>query len=176
MVNAPSSQASPPGRRILVAIVTGDAGDRLQRWRTVHDPVQARRLPPHTTLCYWAPSVESEALERQVRHAFDAPVAVRLGGLREFDNDEETFYVQVLDTAPLDAARARLYDGTHLALPGRHEWTWHVTCVRDARRRDKDALRGAAVELCLDVVWTIDTIGYLDLRGKQYEPLAVWKV
>jgi hypothetical protein len=174
--NQPSSQASPQGRRILVAIVTGEAGERIQQWRTVYDPEQARRLPPHTTLCYWAPSVEPEALERQVRHAFEKAAAVHLGSVREFGNDEETFYVELMDTSTLDAARARLYDGAHLALPGRHEWTWHVTCVRDSRNRDKDELRRAAADLWLDVEWTVDTVGYLELRGKQYEPIAVWNV
>ena len=106
------SEVSPPGRRVLVAVVTGEVGARIQAWRERHDPEQAARLPPHTTLCYWAPVVEPELLERQVRHAFDRPVAVRLGSVHEFDNQDHTFYVEVLDTADLDAARARLYDGT----------------------------------------------------------------
>jgi hypothetical protein len=27
-------------------------------------------LPPHVTLCYWAPDASLRLLERQVRHAF----------------------------------------------------------------------------------------------------------
>ena len=60
----PPSDVSPPGRRVLVAVVTGEAGVRIQTWRERHDPEQARRLPPHTTLCYWAPVVKPELLEK----------------------------------------------------------------------------------------------------------------
>ena len=170
------SEASPPGRRVLVAVVTGEVGARIQAWRDRHDPEQARRLPPHTTLCYWAPTVEPALLERQVRHAFDRPVAVRLGSVHEFDNPDHTFYVEVLDTADLDAARARLHDGTYLELPGRPDWTWHVTCVRYGVRCDLAALRRLVSELDLDTTWQIDTIAYLELRGDRYEPLAEWRV
>jgi 2'-5' RNA ligase len=156
--------------------VTGEAGPRIQAWRQRHDPEQARRLPPHATLCYWAPVVEPERLERQVRHAFDRPVSVRLGGVHEFGNRDHTFYVEVQATASLDAARARLYDGRHLALPARPEWTWHVTCVRYGRGRDLDELRRLASELRLDLPWRIDTIAYLELRGDVYEPVAEWHV
>ena len=182
MPDAASSQPfpdekSPPGRRVLVAVVTGAAGARIQAWRQEYDPAQARRLPPHTTLCYWAPTVEPELLERQVRRAFDRPVAVRLGGVHEFDNDERTFYVEVLETAALDAARVRLYDGAHLALPGRTDWTWHVTCVRSSRDRDDlDTLRLAASTLQLDTTWSVETIAYLELRGDRYEAIATWRI
>ncbi len=170
------SETSPPGRRVLVAVVTGEIGARIQAWRERHDPEQARRLPPHTTLCYWAPVVEPALLERQVRHAFDRPVAVRLGSVHEFGNADYTFYVEVLETAPLDEARARLYDGTFLDLPGRRDWTWHVTCVRYGSRRDLEDLRRLVTELTIDAVWQVDTVAYLELRGDRYEPLAEWHV
>ena len=170
------SEASPPGRRVLVAVVAGEVGGRIQAWRERHDPDRPAGLPPHVTLCYWAPAVEPELLERQVRHAFDRPFAVRLGSVHEFGNQDHTFYVEVLDTAPLDEARARLYDGTFLELPGRPDWTWHVTCVRYGRDRDLDELRRLATELTLDTVWQLSTIAYLELRGERYEPLAEWHV
>jgi 2'-5' RNA ligase len=172
----PPSESSQPGRRVLVAVVTGEAGARVQAWRERHDPEQARRLPPHATLCYWPPTVEPELLERQVRHAFDRPVAVRLGGVHEFGNQDHTFYVEVLDTADLDAARTRLYDGTHLELPRRPDWTWHVTCVRYGRDRDLAELRRQATELTLDLTWQVDTVAYLELRGDRYESVAAWRV
>jgi hypothetical protein len=170
------SEVSPAGRRVLVAVVTGEPGERIQAWRQRYDPEQARRLPPHTTLCYWAPVVEPDLLDRQVRHAFDRPVAVRLGSVHEFGNADHTFYVSVEETAALDAARVRLYDGTHLELPGRDSWTWHVTCVRYGRKGDLAALRRAARELTLDTVWQIDTVAYLELRGDHYEPVAEWRL
>lgn len=175
MNNQPASEASPQGRRVLVAVVTGPPGQQIQRWRETHDPQQARRLPPHVTLCYWAPA-DGATLERQVRHAFANPVTVRLGGVRQFDNGEHTFYVEVLDTAPLDDARRRLYDGTHSTLPPLKQWTWHVTCVRNANGRDPDHLRRAAADLRLNTAWSIDTVAYLELRGDIYEPIATWKV
>jgi hypothetical protein len=82
----------------------------------------------------------------------------------------------VLETASLDAARVRLYDGTHLDMPGRTDWTWHVTCVRSSLDRDTAALRQAATELDLQSAWTIDTIAYLELRGDRYEAVATWHV
>lgn len=172
--NAPSSVVSPQGRRILIAVVTGRVGDQIQAWRERHDPVQARRLPPHTTLCYWAPAMEPSLLERQVQHALESPVEVHLGAVREFDNDQRTFYVEVLRHGPLDEARRRLYDGTHLALPGYGEWPWHVTCVRESLGRDLEALRTAAAELELDRAWRVDTVSYLELRGDEYQTLATW--
>jgi hypothetical protein len=186
---APSSAGSPPptassplpersqdGRRVLVAVVTGTVGARIQSWRERHDPDQARRLPPHTTLCYWPPTVEPEVLERQVRHAFDRPVTVRLGSVHEFGNADHTFYVEVLDTADLDAARVRLYDGAYLELPRRPDWTWHVTCVRYGKDGDIEALRRAATDLTLELPWRLDTVAYLELRGDRYETVAEWRV
>mgnify|MGYP001380127553 CR=1 FL=1 len=174
--NEPSSLASPQGRRILAAVVTGDAGERIQAWRKEHDPAEARRLPPHMTLCYWLQAVEPERLEQQVRHAFDRPVVVRLGAVREFDNDQQTFYVEVLDAAPLDRARERLYDGAFLNLPELRAWTWHVTCVRESRDRDRERLREAAGRLELNRPWPVDRVAYLELRGDRYEPIAAWTV
>jgi 2'-5' RNA ligase len=176
MENQPSGDASPQGRRVLVTVVTSNAGDRIQQWRQTHDPQQARRLPPHVTLCYWAPKDGLDSLEQQVRHAFTDPVAVHLGAVKEFDNKEHTFYVEVGDTAPLDAARLRLYDRVHCDLPPLREWTWHVTCVRDSRHRDLDELHRAAATLCLDTEWRIDTVACLELRGDVYEPVATWTV
>ena len=173
---ADGEAGSSPGRRVLVAVVTGEAGARIQAWREQHDPEQARRLPPHTTLCYWPPVVEPEQLEPQVRHAFDRPVTVRLGGVHEFGNADQTRYVEVLDTAELDAARTRLYDGAHLQLAGQPDWTWHVTCVRYGRDRDADELRRLTAALRLDTFWRVDTVAYLELRGNRYEALAVWQV
>ncbi len=172
--NGPSSAASPQGRRILIAVVTGEPGDAIQRWREIHDPEQARRLPPHTTLCYWAPDIDVAALERQVRHAFAQPVQVALGGVREFDNDDHTFYVALSDTAGLDEARRRLYDRTHAAMPGYGEWTWHITCVRRPAPDDIEALRDAATALCVPPVWRIGRVAYMELRGGQYESIAEW--
>lgn len=176
METAPEPSTSSQGRRVLVAVVTGEAGARIQAWRARHDAVQARRLPPHATLCYWAQDAEPEQLERQVRHAFAEPVAVHLGAVREFDNGEHTFYVEMGDTDRLDAARRRLYDGAHCLLPPLREWTWHVTCVRDSRGRDRDALRRAAADLARDSSWTVDTIALLELRDGVYEPVATWRV
>ncbi|MGB3306201.1 MAG: 2'-5' RNA ligase family protein [Thermomicrobiales bacterium] len=172
--------SSPDGRRVLVAVVTGVVGEAIQAWREEHDPRQARRLPPHATLCYWVPDVPAEALEAQVRHAFARLVTVQLGRVRQFDNHDRTFYVEVGETGELDAARNRLYDGTHLALPGDPDFTWHVTCVRRSRGRDIDSLRAAADELAAEIGreprWTIDTVAWLELRDGVYQPLATWQV
>jgi 2'-5' RNA ligase len=141
--NRMTSAASPQGRRILVALVTGEAGQRIQAWREQHDAEQAKRLPPHTTLCYWTPDVPLEQLEQQLRHAFPAPVTVRLGPVREFDNDQHTFYVEVEGTEALEECRRALYDGTFVNLPAAEAWAWHITCVRDSRDRDLEELRKA---------------------------------
>lgn len=167
---------SPQGRRVLVARVTGELGERIQDWRQLHDPGQARRLPPHATLCYWAPVVDPNMLHKQVRHAFDGPLTVRLGSVHEFDNPDHTFYVDVQDTQALDAARQRLYDGTFLELPGRTDWTWHVTCVRKSRGRDLAELRDAAAALEIDMDWLVNTISYLELCGERYEIVAEWQI
>lgn len=173
---------SQQGRRVLVAVVTGEPGERIRRWRERYDPVQARRLPPHTTLCYWPPVLSPDgqpSLEAQVRHAFDRPVEVWLGDVREFGNADHTFYVEVTRTEALDRARRRLFDATHVALGGRTEWSWHVSCVRYGNDRTADELadlRRAATELRVQAPWTVDTIAYLELRGDRYEPAAEWRV
>ena len=173
--NRMTSTPSPGGRRILVALVTGEAERRIQVWREQHDPEQARRLPPHATLCYWAPTVASDLLERQVRHAFPKPFQVHLGETRKGTNDQETFYVEVLDREALDAALDLLYDGTYIDLPERRkDWLWHITCVRESRGQDQQALMAAARELHLNVPWTVDTIAYMELRDDVYSPLASW--
>jgi len=160
-----------------VARVTGESGERIQAWREQHDPEQARRIPPHATLCYWAPVVEPAILERQVRHAFDRPVCARLGQVRDFGNADGTFFVDVLETEALDAVRSRLHDGAFLELSIRPDWTWHVTCVRVSRgRSDIDLLRAAAKDLVIDAPWEIDTISYLELRGGRYAAIADWHV
>lgn len=172
--NRMTSAPSPDGRRILIAVVTGEVGQRIQAWRCQHDPEQAERLPPHATLCYWAPEVEPERLERQVRHAFPRPVEVRLRGVHKGTNDQETLFAQMLETDALDAAHVRLYDGTHVTLPARDGWLWHVTCVRESRGRDQAALLAAAEALQLDDIWTVDTVSYMRLNGERYESLATW--
>jgi hypothetical protein len=168
---------APHGRRVLVAVVTGRLGERIQAWRERHDARQAARLPPHLTVCYRPPDAPLELLEAQVRHAFPTPVTVRLGGVFVLNHPDAPFAVRVLETAPLDAARQRLFDGRFVDMGGRHEWPWHITCVRYGRLRDRDALlAAAAVELALDAPWTIADISYLELRDGRYQPLAEWEL
>lgn len=170
---------SHEGRRVLVALVTGPAASVIQAWRARHDSEQARRIPPHATLCYRIPVVEPSVLEPQVRHAFDRPIPVRLGPVREFGNTDRTLYVAVEETAELDAARARLFDGTHVRLADRTDWMWHVTCVRYGRTRPSaalEALRREAHDLVLGRSWVVDTIAVLELRQQVYRPLATWIV
>jgi hypothetical protein len=123
--------------------------------------------------------VDPALLEHQVRHAFPRPLTVRLGGVHEFGNPDRTFYVEVQEASALDAACVRLYDSSHVHLPGLSEWTLHVTCVRYGRSRSPealDALRRAAARLRLDMAWSVDTVAYLELRGGVYLPLATWHV
>jgi len=168
---------SPQGRRVLVAIITGDTGERIQAWRERHDPRQARRLPPHITLCYWLPDVSMDLLGQQVRHALPGPVSVRLGGVREFDNVDRTFYVEVRRADALTAVRERLFDGTFVELPGRdRHWAWHVTCVRNSVGQDIDALRAHARELTIDADVVIDTVACLELRGDRYHEVQRWQL
>jgi 2'-5' RNA ligase len=173
-VNAPSELVPLEGRRVLVAVITGPHGEAIQRWREVHDPGEARRIPPHATLCYWATGLPADALERQVRHAFPAPVTVQLGPVAVFDSRQATFYVQVREAEELDAARRRLYDGTHLAIEGFNEWTWHISCVRESLGRDLSVLREAARELHVEGPCAISTIALMELRGDTYADVARW--
>lgn len=177
MLTSPEPEP-PERRRVLAAIVTGPAGDAIQAWREVHDPQQAHRLPPHATLCYGLPSEPAEIIDAQIRHAFLQPVSVRLGGVHEFNNRDGTFYVEVGDTDQLNAARQRLYDGHFLTLPGRFDFTWHVTCVRYPKNTEREALRTAARELEASIanhpVWTIDTVASLELQDGIYFPFTTW--
>lgn len=167
--------SSPQGRGILLAIVTGEVGDRIQRWRERHDPDQAQRYPPHTTLCYWVPD-DLEALDQQVKHAFPAPVEVRLGGPQIFDNTGRTLYVEILEHEALDAARDRLTDGAHLELPGREGWTWHVTCLRSTVDVAPEIIAEAERELQINTPWRVEELAYLVLNGDAYERRETWRL
>jgi hypothetical protein len=165
----------PVPRRVLVAVVTGSLGDQIQAWRERYDARQAARLPPHLTLCYRPPEAAVEDLEAQARHAFDEPVQVRLGPVFVLGHPEAPLAVSIHDTDLLEAARRRLFDGTHVQMGGRHEWPWHITCIRYGYKRDRDELLAAAArELALDAPWLIDRVSYLELRDGRYEPLAEW--
>jgi hypothetical protein len=158
-----------------VAVVPGEAGAHIQAWRERHDPKQARRLPPHLTVCYRTPEALLDRLEAQVRHAFSTPITVRLGAVFVLAHPEAPLAVSVHDTSALDAARVRLFDGTCVQMGGRHEWPWHITCIRYGHSRDREALLAAAAEeLALDTAWEIDTISFLELQNGRYAPLAEW--
>ena len=165
----------PAPRRVLVAVVPGDSGDQIQAWRERHDARQAARLPPHLTICYRPPYEPLEAIEAQVRHAFTRRVPVRLGGVFVLGHPEAPLAVSLHETDQLDFARQRLFDGTHIQMGGRHEWPWHITCIRYGYKRDREELlSAAATELALDVAWLIDRISYLELRDGRYQPVAEW--
>lgn len=168
-----AGQASPQGRGILLAIVNGEVGVRIQRWREAHDPEQARRYPPHVTLCYWVPE-DASALAAQVAHAFPAPVVARLGGPRIFDNAGRTMYVEVQEHGGLDAARARLFDGTHLTLSGSDDWTFHVTCLRRTGGVPAEVIAEAEEALRFDAPWVVDEIAHLELDGDTYRRVQTW--
>jgi hypothetical protein len=169
-------QPSTP-RRVLVAVVTGPVGDRIQAWRLRHDATHAARLPPHLTICYRPPEAPLELLERQVRHAFLEPVPVRLGSAFYLAHPESPLVVSVHGTEGLDAARHRLFDGTYVQMGGRHEWPWHITCVRYGYKRDRDALLlAAAEELAIDAPWLIERISCLELRERHWQPAANWSL
>jgi hypothetical protein len=169
-------QPSPP-RRVLVAVVPSELGERIQAWRQRHDANQAARLPPHLTVCYRPPDAPLQLLEAQVRYAFPTPIEVRLGPVFVLAHPEAPLAVQILETAQLDQARRRLFDGTFVQMGGRHEWPWHITCIRYGHSRDREALLAAAAgELALDDPWVIDAISYLELRNGRYEALAEWQI
>src|SRR5437762_3074431 len=142
-------------RRVLVATVRGELGDRIQTWRERYDPKHAARLPPHLTLCYRPPvDATLDAVEAQVRHAFQSPVPVRLGPVFVLQHREAPLAVSVENTLALDASRKRLFDATHVAMGGREEWPWHITCVRYGYNKDRETLLAqAAQELCLNAPW-----------------------
>ncbi len=168
-------QPSAP-RRVLVAVVSGSLGDHIQTWRERHDARHAARLPPHLTVCY-RPPVEApvEAIEAQVRHGFREAIAVRLGATFYLAHPESPLVVSVHGTEALDAARQRLFDGRHVQMGGRHEWPWHITCIRYGYKRDREALLAtASEELAIDAPWLIDRISYLESRDGRYQAVAEW--
>ena len=163
------------GRQVLVAIITGEAGRRIQEWRERHDPKQATRLPPHLTLCYRVPDAPLALIGAQVRHAFPSPVSVRLSRVFVLQHPEAPLAVSICQTDELDAARLRLFDGRYIQMGGRHDWPWHITCVRFGQSRDREALlQLAEVDLALDVPFTIATASYLALGGGRFHRLAEW--
>jgi 2'-5' RNA ligase len=164
-------------RRVLVVVVRGEMGARIQAWREAHDARRAQLLPPHMTLCYRAPHVPDELTEAQVRYAFPVPVVVRLGGVTELPNRDRTLVVEVLDAAELDQARKRLFDATYTEMGGYREWPWHITWVRYGVRRDSAALLALAEhDLRFDAPWTIDAVSLLELQAGRYEPIAEWQL
>jgi hypothetical protein len=176
-----SSGPASSGRRVLIAIVTGLPGEVIQQWRHDHDPRQARRIPPHATLCYEAPPIgNAGALDRQIRHAFPGPVTVTLGGVYEFANHDGTFFTEMTDTSALSAARTRLFDGAFCPLAGRQDFTWHVTCVRYPEDAKRESLRAAARDLTAAIAeaptWIVDTIAWMELHDGIYEPLRIWSL
>lgn len=170
--------APPVGRRVLVAVVDGDLGQRIQRWRLTHDARHAERLPPHLTVCYRPPvDIALARLEQQVRHAFPSSVTVKLGPLFVLGHPEAPLAVSIHATDDLDNARRRLFDRTYAPMGGRDDWPWHITCIRYGAKRDRAALLALArSELALDAPWTIDALSYLELRDGRYEPVAVWEL
>lgn len=163
---------------MLVAPLGGALGERIQSWRSVHDPRYAAVMRPHLTLCYQPPRVDPELIEAQVRHALAGPVSVRLGGVAELGNRDATLCLLVHATAALDAARTRLFDGRFVQFEGHRVWRWHITCVRNGRLRDRPALLAqAAHELRIDdEAWTIDTVSLLERSPIRYEPIAEWRL
>jgi hypothetical protein len=165
----------PPTRRVLVAVVSGTLGEQIQAWRERYDAKHAARLPPHLTVCYRPPDATLQDLEAQVRHAFEAPIEVRLGSVFVLGHPEAPLAVSVHQTQTLEAARQRLFDGTFVQMGGRHELPWHITCIRYGYKRDREALLAtAAQELALDAPWLIERISYLELRNGRYEAAAEW--
>ena len=160
---------------MLVVVVRGEMGARIQAWREAHDARRAQLLPPHMTLCYRVPHAPPELIEAQVRYAFPLPMVVRLGGVTELPNRDRTLVVEVLDAVALDQARRRLFDATHAAMGGYREWPWHITWVRYGVKRDSAALLALAEhELRFDAPWTIDVVSLLELRNGRYESVAEW--
>lgn len=162
-------------RRAIVAVVDGVLGDQIQAWRERYDARHATLLPPHLTLCYRPPDAPLADLEAQVRHAFARPILVRLGPVFVLSHREAPLAVSIHATDELEAARQRLFDGTHVQMGGRHEWPWHITCIRYGYKRDCEVLLAtAAQELALDAPWLIERISYLELREGRYRPVAEW--
>ncbi len=168
---------SQPGRRVLLAVVPGELGQRIQALRERYDPVRARFLPPHLTLCYRPPSAPLADIERQVRHAFPEPVLVRVRGAAELPNRDMTLVIGIVESDALDEARRRLFDATYVTLGGYRDWPWHITWLRYGVNRDRAALLAAAErELMLDEPWSIDTVSLLERREIDYQVLADWRL
>jgi hypothetical protein len=158
-----------------VAVVTGSLGDQIQAWRERHDAPHAARLPPHLTVCYRPPEALLQDIEAQVRYGFREAIDVRLGPAFYLAHRESPLVVSVHNTDALEEARTRLFDGTHVQMGGRHEWPWHITCIRYGYKRDREALLALAAEqLAIDGAWLIDRISYLELRDGRYQPVAEW--
>jgi hypothetical protein len=116
-------------------------------------------------------------IEAQVRHAFPAPLPVRLGGVAELPNRDRTLVVRLEDAALLDEARRRLFDATHAEMGGYREWPWHVTWIRYGTKCDSAAKLALARDaLHFDEPWLIDTISLLELRDGRYEAVAEWRL
>jgi hypothetical protein len=167
-----------PPRRVLVTVVGGAVGERIQAWREAHDPRRAQLLPPHLTLCYRPPVAALEQIEAQVRYAFPGPITVRLGGVTQLPNHDGTLVVEILNAADLDLARRRLFDTTHVEMGGYREWPWHITWLRYGVRRDDCAalLALAEQDLRFDAPWTIDSVSLLELSSGRYAPVANWRL
>jgi hypothetical protein len=101
---------------------------------------------------------------------------VRLGCVKQGDTAQGTLYVEVREAEGLDAALKRLHDRRYVEFPPVDHWRWHVTCVRDTRGRDMQALWAAARGLDMDCAWRIEKVSYLQLCGVRYEELASWRV
>ena len=171
----------PVGRRVLVATVRGELGERIQRWRERHDAKHAKRLPPHLTVCYRPPvDVPLERLEAQVRHGFP-----RTGNGPPGRSDSSSTIAssrsrwQSYETEALDAARHRLFDERYVEMGGRHEWPWHITSVRYGHNRE-DLRRPASAWPKPTCAWTppgrLTSISYLELRNGRYAPVAEWRL
>src|SRR5258708_25720884 len=98
---------TPPGRRVLVAVVNGQPGALIQAWREKYDAKHASRLPPHLTVCYRPPQASLASLEAQVRHAFPQPVEVRLGPAFVLAHRQAPLARHVLPTPAFDDSRPR---------------------------------------------------------------------
>jgi 2'-5' RNA ligase len=165
----------PEPRRVLVTVVDGAIGERIQVWREAHDAFRARLLPPHLTLCYRPPLAELDLIEAQVRHAFRAPIGVHIGGVAQLPNRDGTLVVRIEEAAELDDARRRLFDATHIAMGTMREWPWHITWIRYGNRCDSAAMLALAEDaLRFNQPWTIETVSLLELRDRRYVPVAEW--
>jgi hypothetical protein len=169
--------AAEPPRRVLVTVLDGEPGRRIQAWRKAHDARRAMLLPPHLTLCYRPPHAPLGLIAAQVRHAFPSAIRVQLAGVAQLPNRDGTLVVQLAQTTELDQARRRLFDATFLAMGGFREWPWHITWVRYGIKRDSASLLALAeAALRFDQPWTIDSVSLLELREGRYERVCSWSL